>query len=560
MPGITGFTTPAASRERRLEQLAEMEAKLYPGAGLRREASSGEDAFACAVTARRDTSGVLERHGACLAFDGYVVDPAPRGRELLSWLLDGFLARGPVFLEGLNGSFQIAVHHQGAAWLFADPTASRRLFYSANEHGLFFSPEVAPLAALSTGADTIDRANLVQFLLSGRFFAGQTLLPRVRQLLSGESLVWREGHLERRRHFRYEAAHSTDDRPELLAELGDLLERAILRAWDQADSPVIPLTGGYDSRYIFHTVARHRGDPRHLETLLWGQRMDEPGTDNALAAEIARRAGCRHSTLPWRTEVLPAQFEEMFRAQAGMTELIFTHSDELAVFRGLHERGFRSVLRGDECFGPKGDEVDCEASALSRVSMSRAADVPESRRWLEGGGADWLAAHDGALGDLLATAPATPSELRDTLYGRERLPALLHHHNYHKLHFVEMVNPFLDAEVLRFWSALPRHHRLDKSLLKESYHRRFGDHLEVPIAHLDNGADWTAALRGSPELAGWVRERLSSLPEPLDRGYFLGRLAAVLSGEPEPPAPPASHRIPAVRQVARAVVLGRWLR
>jgi hypothetical protein len=250
----------------------------------------------------------------------------------------------------------------------------------------------------------------------------------------------------------------------------------------------------------------------------------------------------------------------MFLAQSGMTELIFTHSDELAVFRTLGELGFRSVLRGDECFGPKGEEVACVPSALSRVSMSRVADVPESRRWLEGGGAEWLAAHDEALESLLAEAPAGPSELRDTLYGRERLPALLHHHNYHKLHFVEMLNPFLDADVLRFWSALPRRWRVDKALLKESYHTRFGDHLEVPIASRDNGADWSAGLRGSPALAAWVRERLASLPAPLDPGYFLGRLDAVLRGDPEPPAPPTAHRVPAIRLVARAVVLGQWLR
>jgi asparagine synthetase B (glutamine-hydrolysing) len=541
-----------------------MESRLYPGVGLRREASTAvaeREAFACAVHARRDTSGVVERQGACLAFDGWVVDAAPRGREILDWLIGGFLARGPGFLEGLNGAFQIAVHHQGTTWLFADPTASRRLFYAAGPRGLFFSPEVAPLAALGpeAGAERIDRANLVQFLVSGRFFAGQTLLPWVCQLLPGESLRWRDGRLERRRHFRYEVSEPDAAPPGALAELGELLERAILRAWEQAGAAILPLTGGYDSRYIFHTVARHVGDPRRLETMLWGQRMDEEGTDNRLAAEVSRRAGVRHFALPWRTEVLPAQFEEMFRAQSGMTEMVFTHSDELAVFRDLHERGFCSMLRGDECFGPKGGEVESVQGALSRVSMSRAADLPESRRWLRGDAAGWLAAHDEALRSLLAAAPAGASELRDTLYGRERLPALLHHHNYHKLHFVEMVHPFLDSEVLRFWSALPRRHRVDKNLLKDSYHARFGDHLEVPIARRDNGADWVAGLRGDPALADWARERLSALPEPLNRDHFLGRLDAVLRGDPEPPAPAAAHRVPAVRQVARAVVLGRWL-
>jgi len=560
MPGITGLHAPGSTA------LAVMERELYPAPGLRREASGSPEGpvdagFACAVHARLAGSGVLERNGVCMAFDGYLNDPAPRGRELLSWLLDGFLERGPAFLETLDGSFQAAVHHRGATWLFADPTASRRLFYAASEEGLWFSPEVGPLARLEafSGNGRIEPANLVQFLLSGRFFAGRTLLPWVRKLLPGESLLWRDGRLERRRHFRYEVSHPEADRPGLLEELGELLESAILRAWERADNPVIPLSGGYDSRYIFNTIAKvHRPE----WTVLWGQRMDLPGSDNAIAREVARRGGARHLTLPWRTEVLPEQFEEMFLAQSGMTELIFTHSDELAVFRGLAERGFRSALRGDECFGPKGEEVACVPGALSRVAMSRAADVPESRRWLSRGGEPWLAAHDEAMTDLLAGAPAGPSELRDTLYGRERLPALLHHHNYHKLHFLEMMNPFLDRDVLTFWSALPRRHRVDKALLKASYHARFGDHHEPPIATLDNGADWTGGLRQDPALAAWVRDRLAALPEPLDRGLFLEKLDAVLQGRPDPPVPPppTAHRVPAIKLVARGVVLGEWLR
>jgi asparagine synthetase B (glutamine-hydrolysing) len=552
MPGITGLSAAGAA-----SRLAGMERELYPAPGLRREAGSGTS-FACAAHARRDSSGVLERDGIFLAFDGYAVEPAPPGRTLLGWLLDGFLERGPAVFESLNGSFQAVVHHQGATWLFADPTGSRRLFYTADERGLFFSPEVGPLAGLGRG-DRIDRANLVQFLVSGRFFAGQSLLPWVRQLLPGESVRWQGGRLERRHHFLYEVAPEAGaERPGLLDELGHLLERAILRAWKRADAPVVLLSGGYDSRYIFHVLSRLAGSP--LSTVLWGQRMEEPGTDNAAAEEVTRRAGARHLALPWHTETLPEQFEEMFLAQSGMTETVFTHSDELAALSSLTRHGFRSVLRGDECFGPNGGEVGCAREALARVSMARAADVPGSDRWLTGGGADWLAAHDEALEALLAEAPADPSDLRDTLYGRERLPALLHHLNYHKLHFAEMVNPFLDADVLRFWSALPRRCRLDKTLLRQSYHARIGDHLEVPMATRGNGPDWTGGLQRCPALAAWARDRLSRLPEPLDRAWFLGRLDAVLRGEPEPPVSPGAHCVPGLKQVARAIVLGRWLR
>lgn len=558
MPGITGVATPDAA-----VRLAAMERELYPAPRLRRQSVAVSPDFACAefalaVWARRETAGIAERGGSCLAFDGYVTDLPQRGADLPEALLDGFLARGPSFLETLDGSFQIVVHHEGRTWLFADATGSRRLFYVSSGQSFAFSPEVAPLLGFQSGG--IDPANLVQFLVSGRFFAGRTLLADVRQLLPGESVSWSDGRLERRRHFHYEAAPLSQGPPDPAAALRDVLEESVLQAWEQAPEPFLSLSGGYDSRTIFHLLTRKLGNACGLRTALWGQRMDLPGCDNRAAEEVAAHAGLSHLVLPWRTEVLPEQFEEMFLAQSGMTEMIFTHSDELAVFRGLaEEHGCRTVLRADEPFGPKGGEVDDVQSALRAVSMSRTEQVAEIDRWLAGGGQEWREAHAAALEDLLAESPAGPSELRDTLYVRERLPALLHHHNYHKLHFVEMMNPFLHLEVLSFWSALPREHRVGKRLVVDFYHEYIGDHREVPIATLDNGADWAGALRSSPDLAAWVRERLERLPEPLDRGHFLGKLDAVMRGEEEPPAPPRFHRVPAVKQIGRAVVLGRWL-
>lgn len=554
MPGITALSAPLPAN-----QLAAMERKLWSGAvGLRRESWTGEpgDPFACAVHTRRETSGIVSRHGACLAFEGYLLD-FPKDRTLLDRLLDGFLDHGPAFLERLNGSFQIVVHHEGRTWVFADPTGSRRLFYVADERGLFITPEMGPLIDLRRG-EAIDPANLMQFLVSGRFFAGQGLLPWVRQVLPGESLLWRDGRLERRRYYLHEASDGAE-RPGLLDELGELVEQVVLRAAEHADDPAVLLSGGYDSRYIFHVLARSRKDQRRLGSVLWGERMDVPGSDNHAAQAVARRYGIEHLSLPWRTELLPEQFADMFLAQSGMTEMVFTHSDDLSLFPALAGMGYRSVWRGDEVFGPRGGQAEDARSALACFAMGRAADVAGSGRWLLGGGENWITAHGAAIDTLIATAPPDPADLRDTIYGRERLPSLLHHHNYHKLHFVEMINPFLDADLVRFWSGLPRRCRVDKTLFREAYYKRIGDHHDVPIATRDNGADWTRALRESPALESWVRGKLSSLPEPLDRAFFLERLDAVLQGAPESSIPGKLH-VPAIRLVARAVVLGQWLR
>jgi len=577
MPGITGSSSPAAQGRR--ERLGRLEAALYPAPGMRvaRSKAVADSGFAVSVASRLAGAGLAELPETCLAFEGWLAEPDLPADARPGRLLALFRERGPACVEALRGSWQMVVHDREAAatWLLADPVASRRLFYVHDGDELAFAPEVAPLAGLA-GAGEVDPANLVQFLVSGRFFAGETLLSGVRQLLPGEILLHRSGQIERRSSFRYQVAPAADiadavacDLPALADALSAVVERAVLGAFRQVRDPVFLLSGGYDSRTLFHAVARAVAAPSRLRTALFGQRMDLPGSDNVAARDLARRFGVSHLTLPWRADLLPAQFEEMFAAQSGMTEFVFTHSDELAVFRGLaREHGFGSVFRGDECFSPRGAEVASAEEGLARISMSHPRRVADLDRWfggfgdVGGDGEPWAAAHAARLERLLAEAPADPCALRDTLYGRERLPALQAHHNYHKSHFVEMVNPLLDVDILRFWSALPAAWRCDKRLFKEAYHRRYGDPLDPPIATLDNGIDWPATLRGTPALAAWVRERLAALPAPLDRRFFLGQLDRVLSGgkDPAPPVAAGTFRVPPVKLVARAVVLGEWWR
>ncbi len=625
MPGVSGAVGAGAP-----DLLRRMQAALYrPAAGqvvpVRGTAvvggsagCAGDAGGACgtmqlaavSVHSLRPGSGIAARADAWLAFEGWLAEPlqlsgAAACGELPRLLLERFLVHGPRFVEELRGSFQIVAQRGEETFIFADPVASRRLFYLQDRDGrLCFAPEVAPLVA-AAGAAPLDGANLLQFLISGRCFAGQTLLAPVRQLLPGEVLVYRAGgagtrRLERWQHFLYQVeARDRRGADELVEELASRIDLAVRRALSGASRPVFLLSGGYDSRYLFHTAARLAlcgdggtgaggagdagsgadagsasaaggaggaagagGGPAGLRSALHGQRMDLPGSDNPAARAVAARYGVHHLTLPWRGELLAEQLDEMFAAQSGMTELVFTHSDELAVFGDLAAtHGFDAVLRGDECFGPKGAPVATADEALRRCSMARAAGVAGMEDWFAGSAAPWIEAHDEQMATLLAGAPAAPDALRDTLYARERLPAVAAHHNYHKSHFLEMINPLLDVDLLRFWSALPEPCRTAKRLFRDCYQRRCGDHLEVPIATLDNGVDWRQTLSQTPGLAEMVRRRLLALPAPLDGAWFAAQLDRVVAGGAAAEGGGAGAdaiQLPPIKLVARAAVLGLW--
>ena len=551
MPGITGAAGTDGHLPVSLEKLS---GALFPSSlpSLHRLETAG---LRCLVSSSSPALGSISRDGVQLAFEGFLFDEPRQGQALLEALVARFLARGDDFVAGMNGMFQMVVQAGGRTRLYVDHVAARRLLYRQGPGWLAFSPEVAPLAEL--GPARLDGANLVNFLANGRFFAGCTLLEPVKQLLPGEYLVWDGYALEHRRWHRHRlTAAEPFDAPEAMARLQEALRSAILRCWTRADRPGFQLTGGYDSRYIFLTVAEAVEDTTRLQTVTWGEQPLLPGSDIQIAEALARRFRTRHLVFERRAERVRAHFDEMFDALSGMMDHAFLHAEELVFCRQLaREHGWRSLFRGDECFGLTGGGSATVPEALAQLSMRRAAGLAETGQWVEGGGAAWLEAQSDHVSGLVAQCPPEPLELRDTLYAEERLASGLHHLNYFKSHYVDMFNPLLDAEVLRLAATFPAQWRLDKKLFKACCHQRFGATVDIPFADKGNAVDWAAAVRNSQDVAEFLREGLERLPAPLNRAYFLQKLAEARG----PAAAKSPLRVSPEQLAIRAFVLGRWL-
>jgi len=594
MPGLTGFSTLApASPEALRADLERMTRALCPRlfsaaaareAGWRREEHLGAG-LACRVEAHPGplgaSSGITTRRGLTLAFEGYLVGEGQVGAALREDLLDRFERRGLDCVADLSGSFQFLFQDGERTWLYADPLASRRLFYrhDPGTGTLAFAPEIEPLLALSVfgtpGSFRLDPANLVHLLSAGRCFAGGSPVAGVRQLLPGQGLSFQDGQPRSRRH----ASYRIEPREELevttaAVALEEALEEAILERWRMAERPAILLSGGYDSRYLFHTIAGAAaaagGDPGRIRTVFWGEGLDRPGSDADIAERCARAAGTRHRAFEWRADSLPELFAASFRAQSGMTDYALSHADDVRILRQLVEDdGVDALFRGDEGFGPSGPAPESADEALASLFLDPATAVEGSEGWFTAGGAEYAAAHEEerrrAFEDLpLDPLLLSPHELRDTLYVRQRLPSLHHHLNYHKAHGLEMINPLLDGRVLAINRHLPSAARVNKTLFRRLFARRFARELEIPIATAGNGIDWPRALRRQPALAKFFAERLDALPPPLDRSFFLARLRDLLADRPLPPRPfPESsvrRRIPREKLLFRAVLIGEWAR
>jgi asparagine synthetase B (glutamine-hydrolysing) len=553
VPGILLLTGPDAPRD----AIPRAERSLYAAAAELEHRRFEHASVRGVVSGRTGQVGTVRRGELLVVYEGTPLGAAnERAAEAIA---DLFERDGPAFVRSLNGSFQILIAHGDTVHVFVDHVGSRALFYTSIRGGaLACAPEVAPLVALGADASP-DPANAVQFLANGRFFAGATVLRGVAQLRPGEQLTWRAGAIERRSWSRYVLSPREDfDAESALAILGATLRRVIIEKFERADRPALLLSGGYDARFIFYTVARHVGDASGLHTVTWGGTPAPADSDVALAADIAARFRTQHSSFERHPRDALASFDEMFAAQSGMTQLALASADEIAISERLHTQlGRRSIFRGDECFGTIAQtDDDCE-SALRINGLARAPDSLV-RRWFVDGGDLWQSAYDHAIAALLADAPRQPLELRDTLYCTERLGSFLQHLTYAKSHHVEVLVPFLDVAVLRLWAGVPAVHRTRKRLFLELFQREFHSELAAtPVAARDNGLDWATHLRTDPVVRAFFEDRLEALSHPLDRSYFVELLARWLVHPEE-----VDHEtgIPVHNLLIRAVVLGEWLR
>ena len=168
----------------------------------------------------------------------------------------------------------------------ADPYGMRPLFYAAWEGRIVLSTSVC--GALQSGAPReLDNAALSVFFRLGAFLGGDTPFRAIRVLPPAGTLAWEDGKLQ------ITGEHARLARPLELTRIGamdgyiDLFRQAIARR--PAESFVLALSGGRDSRHIALELARQNRLPDFIVTADWPVREEA-----RVAAMIANRLGCRH--------------------------------------------------------------------------------------------------------------------------------------------------------------------------------------------------------------------------------------------------------------------------
>ena len=503
--------------------------------------------------------GISHEQGVMLAFEGYVTHTQASGDALRLALIEDYLKLGEHCAKQWHGSFRVVIFHQGITRIYTDQVGSRALFFVSDDSDRLYCSHSAPLLAAMKQrniARTIDGANLLQFMNKGRFFAGGSLFKELRQMPPGTGHRIIDGQTDQPPQaftwYQYQLHNLNLQANEVLPELKNRLDRVILQHWQRANSPMIILSGGVDSRYILNTLGEllPTDEFKKVFTCLWSEPNPVPDSD----ADWAMREAARHQ-VPF--ELFPINtpneslFERLFALQSGMTAQAFIQCNDLHHYRHLAKRGLRSLIRGDETFGPNGQAVNTSEEALAKAGLGY---LPQGSSPIidgfNGDINDWREAHT-AHTQALAQVADAPNDVRDILYCRERLPALITHLSAHRAPFVESFNPLLDPDILDLVGQLPSHMRTDKSIFRQCFARYYPTE---GFATSGNAFDWQR-LWHDRTLAAFVQQQLAQLPAPFNSAYW-HKIGQLLSSGNEHHA---TSKVPVLQIACRAIVIGQWL-
>ncbi len=504
---------------------------------------------------------------------GHGLDEA--GRAALARLYD---RAGTDAWKRLDGSFCLVVRDGATVHVVMDVVGARAVYWWIADGLLAFHSHLLDLAPAYPGRLTEDLGAIGSFLEGGRYLPGTTAWREVGHLGAGQALTFANGTAVVRDHFAmpFEADPPAVADERVVDDVVGLLEASVARSWRDAEAPVLPLSGGMDSRYLAAELVRRNG-PRSVPTITWGEDPTRPGCDAAVAARVAAALDLEHEWFDKPQRHTPASFDRALYLASGEGDCAIHYPDDHELHGRLAGLGYRSLFRGDECFG-SGDALLTNGAVPIVNGLAPIGRDAEYRALLGDDLFGRIAAEqEPALRATLdGLRSASPTSRRGELWYDVGVRRFLGPYNRVKQADLEVYAPLLDRALLERLRSTPDRLRSDKRLLQAALDRRFPELGAIPYATDDNLPRWEARMATDPTLARVLLDRCAA-PGWLDTigarervvGALRGLEAAAVRGAGLPAAAgpgaaggrrrrPRSRPAPARRRALRASVKRTW--
>ncbi len=459
--------------------------------------------------------GFAWHRGSGICVKGYAFDGAGRYREA-DGLLGYFLLEpdGKTFPERLreaNGCFAVIVETDRRFLAAVDPVRSIPLFYAVQDGRFLIGDDVYAIQRELGGSVETDPVSREEVLRVGYATGPRTKDPRIRQIEAGEWVAWDKGSARAETGVYFSHAHGdyTDKSEEtLLNELDALTARWTDRLIRSAGGRrmAIPLSGGYDSRYIACALKRARYD--NVVCYSYGA---PASFEWRTAREVASRLGypihvVEYSGRNWRAALESPRFMEYCRLAAQRCAI--PNIQDLSARLQLESTGavrpddilipgFCGDLQGgsyvpDGALSGRGAALMEEGIAryLYRYlfTLRRTAATPEMREAIEGRIREYTDRFP--IRDIQDYC----SVLEDWFTRHKVARFVVNALRTHELFGNEWRLPLWDQELLAWWYRIPLMHRAGSRL----YHRYLFERLFEPMGVAFRRRSWSDRAQSAP--------------------------------------------------------------
>ena len=427
-----------------------------------------------------------------------------------STLIDGYADVGLASLTELDGGFAAVIVDdvRRVLILVNDRSATVPVHFALEGGALAFGPDGKSVMRLLDRPIEFDEAAMLHFLIAGRGVGTRTLFSGVQLLPPGsvieigtESFVtsvrryWRLAFPEAPIKLRPRAAASA---------LFEVYRNSMKRFVPNADStPVILLTGGYDSRGLLAmALATERTPP---EALTWGVADDIADSDPTVACRVSAMVGVPHRFVAYNQ----ATFESRWRDWAWVSELASDNLGSFAAGSGfLREAGAigSAVLIGDHALGIGAIPINRQDAIESTMQLPFQKLPAALDRWLvPHRNADATALVWDDIMSLVGDGEGErPKDLKDRLGYETGTCRWLNAPTYFREPMITPRRPLLSREALAFFVSLPPHLRVDKVLMIGLLRERFPELASVPTASANALVDWNAFFWRDGFMRRWM--------------------------------------------------------
>lgn len=151
-------------------------------------------------------------------------------------------------LKTANGLFSVVVQHENETWLAVDRNISFPLFYAKQGHDYFITDNYHTLS----DAD-LDASQQAIYSSFGHTYGEATLCAKVKQVQCAEAVCIKKNTLTQQFYHRFSVAEFIcEPYAQLKAKALQLFKQSLQRLIKSLNgkTAVVPLSGGYDSRFI----------------------------------------------------------------------------------------------------------------------------------------------------------------------------------------------------------------------------------------------------------------------------------------------------------------------